>query len=419
MLDVTDRRAAVANLVQARWGDLLAEIGRTVVERDDARLPPPPDLMAATGSTGLQAFPLPPEAGGEDADALTWGMILEQIGYHCADSALPVIINHQVDIARFVCESGRADLIETYAIPIAQGRCGAGIAYTENADAFSFRTVLRRKGDGYVLAGYKSYVTGGQISDVFLTYPLDEAGDMQACLVQSDDPGVTVRPAEPMGMRTAGAASVTFDDVPLPAGRVLEANDGLTHAQRFLSNQRLWIACAPLGRAQAVLDDCAARLAGTVRYGERVAELKNVEASLGRMFVAVETARVMLYHALSRVADGRAEPIFDPVVSAAKYFAVEQIRFVLERAFGVLGGYGFYGTPHLGRYMRDFAGLALVAGTQDILEVNLGAGVVARAGRPPSRAGFEEDYERMMGPRHSPHGADTSTPQMGVDLLNR
>lgn len=73
--------------------------------------------------------------------------------------------------------------------------------------------------------------------------------------------------------------------------------------------------------------------------------------------------------------------MFDPILSAAKHFAAEQIRFVLESAFRVSGGYGFYGTPHLGRYMRDFSGLTLVAGTNDILETNLGAGVVARAGR--------------------------------------
>ncbi|WP_228000045.1 acyl-CoA dehydrogenase family protein [Nocardia australiensis] len=374
-----DRRAEVAELVRDRWGGLLAEINKTVVERDDARLPPPPELMAATGATGLQALSLPPVAGGENVDALTWGMVLEQVGYYCEDSALPLIMNHQVDIARLVCESGRADLIERYAVPIAQGRSGAGIAYTEDADAFSFRTVLRRKGDDHILSGHKSYITGGLMSDVFLTYVMDEAGDMQACMVERNDPGVTVTPSQPLGMRTAGAASVTFEDVLLPADRILEATDGLTHAQRFLSNQRLWIACAPLGRAQAVLEECATHLITSTRYGEPVAELKNVEASLGRMYVAVESARSMLYHALARVADGRNELVFDPVVAAAKYAAVEQIRFVLERALGILGGHAFYGTPHLGRYMRDFAGLSLAAGTQDILEANLGAGVVARA----------------------------------------
>ncbi len=378
MDDVTDRRAEVADLVDARWGDLLAEIGSTVVERDEARLPPPPGLMTATGTSGLQAYSLPRAAGGAEAGALTWGMVLEQVGYRCADSALPLILNHQIDIARLVCESGRTDLIERYAVPIARGEYGAGIAYTEDADAFSFRTVLRRKDDGYVLSGYKSYVTGGLISDVFLTYPLDESGDMLACLVQADDPGVTVTAAEPLGMRTAGAASVTFDDVPLPADRILEATDGLTHAQRFLSHQRLWLACAPLGRARAVLEECAARTASSIRYGEPVAGLKNVEASLGRMYVAIESARAMLYRALSWMDTGRAEPVFDPVIAAAKYHAVDRIRFVLERALNVLGGFGFYGTPHPGRYLRDFVGLVLAAGTQDTLEVNLGASVVAR-----------------------------------------
>jgi alkylation response protein AidB-like acyl-CoA dehydrogenase len=382
VVDPVDRRAQVAEFVRERWGELLAEISRTVVERDEARLPPPADLMALAGSTGLLALALPREVGGENVDALTWGMVLEQIGYRCADSAFPLIVNHQNDVAKLVYESGRADLIEAYVIPLARGEFGVGMAYTEGTDAFSFRTLLRRKGEDFILSGHKSYVTSALMSEVFLTYALDEVGDMQGCMVRRDDPGVILTPAQPVAMRTAGPAAITFEDVPLSADRIVVASDGLTHAQRFLSYQRLWAACAPLGRAQAVLEDCATRLATTVRYGETVADLKNVQASLGRMYVALESARAMLYHALGRVADGRAEPVFDPVVAAAKYFAVEQIRFVLERALALLGGHGFYGTPHLGRYMRDFAGLTLVAGTQDILEVNLGAGVVARAGRP-------------------------------------
>ncbi|MGW7531295.1 acyl-CoA dehydrogenase family protein [Amycolatopsis sp. NPDC054798] len=381
MRDLSERQAEIADLVDSRWGSLLDEIGATVAERDEARLPPPPALVEALAAAGLHGLSLDPEIGGAGVDVLTWGMVLEQIGYRCLDSALPMIVNHTIDIARFVHESGRSDLIERYATPICKGTLGAGIAYTEDADAWSFKTLLRRKGEDFVLTGYKSYVTAGTMSDVFLTYPLDEAGDMVACLVERNDPGVTVTPAEPIGMRTAGAAALVFEDVLLPADRILQATDGLTHAQRFLSNQRLWITCAPLGRAQRVLEDCAARLSASIRYGEPVSGLKNVEATLGRMYVAIEAARAMLYHALDRVGAGRAEPVFDPVLSAAKHFAAEQLRFVLESAFRVLGGYGFYGTPHLGRFMRDFSGLTLVAGTNDILETNLGAGVVARAAR--------------------------------------
>jgi alkylation response protein AidB-like acyl-CoA dehydrogenase len=378
---VMDRRGEVANLVLTRWGDLLNEISASVVDRDAAELPPPPELMAAAASTGLQALALPRQVGGEGVDPLTWGMVLEQIGYRCMDVAFPLLLSIRTTIAQLLYETGRADVIEGYVIPIAEGRCAAGTAYTEDADAFAFHTQIHRKGDGYVLSGHKVYVTGGLLTDVFLTYPLDEAGDMVACLVHRDDPGVRVTPADGLGHRTTAAGTVTFDDVLLPADRLVAASDGLTHAQRFLSDQRLWIVCAPLGRAQAVLEDCVARLTGTIRYGESVAGMKNVQSSLGRMYVAIESARAMLYHALSYVTAGGAEPIFDPVVSAAKYFVAEQVRFVLELALRVLGGYGYYGTPHLGRYIRDYAGLAVAAGTQDILEVNLGATAVARAGR--------------------------------------
>lgn len=43
---------------------------------------------------------------------------------------------------------------------------------------------------------------------------------MVACLVERNDPGVKVIPAEPQGMRTAGAAALTFDDVLLPPDHV-------------------------------------------------------------------------------------------------------------------------------------------------------------------------------------------------------
>lgn len=381
MVDVADRQAEITDMVGSRWGPLLDEVSKTVVERDEARLPPPAELMDALATAGLHRLSLSPAIGGAGADVLTWGIVLEQIGYRCADSALPMIINHTIDIARFIEESGRGDLIEKYAKPIGQGAISAGIAYTEDADAWSFTTLLRRKGDDFVLSGFKSYVTAGAMSDVFLVYALDESGDMVACLVERDDPGVTVTPAAPLGMRTAGATSLTFEDVPLTAERILEPSDGLTHAQRFLSNQRLWITCAPLGRAQRILEDCATWLSGSIRYGEPVAGLKNVEATLGRMYVAIESTRSMLYRALTHVGAGHAEPVFDPLLSAAKCFAADQIRFVLESAFRVMGGQGFYGTPHLGRYLRDFSGLPIVAGTNDILEINLGAGVVARSPR--------------------------------------
>lgn len=309
---------------------------------------------------------------------MAWGKALEQIGYLCEDVAFPLLISIRTTIARMLFDTGRADLVEQYAIPIARGDCAVATAYTEDADPFSMQTRLRRDGDAFVLNGHKTYVSGGVLADVFLTYSADDAGDMVASLVHRDDSGVEVRPMESIGHRSSGAASVTFDEVRVPPARLIQASDGLTHAQLFLNDRRLLICCAPLGRAQAILERCVARLSTTVRYGEPLTEMKNVQATLGRMYVAIEASRATLYRALRHMVDGEGDPVFDPTVSAAKYFVAQQVQYVLDQAFRVLGGHAYYGDLDFGRYLRDFVGLEAAAGTQDILETNLGAATIVR-----------------------------------------
>lgn len=377
MPTVMERHGQVADMVRVRWGDLLAEMNRTAHQRDVAELPPPPETMRAAAEAGLPGLALPKELGGGGVDRLTWGMVLEQIGYLCTDTGFPHLLSINATIAQALYDTGRSALIERYVVPLAEGRYAAGIAYSEDADAFSFKTRLRKAGDVHLLSGAKQYITGGLLANALLTYALDDAGDMQACMVHSDDPGVKVTRADALGYRTTAAGTVTFDNVQITPDRMVTDQDGLTHAQRLLSDQRLWVVCAPLGRAQGILEECVARLDGTVRYGEKLAEFRNVQVSLGRMYVAIESARAMLYRALSHLDTGAADPVFDPIVSAAKCFVVDQVRLVVDLALRLQGGHGYYGHPDLGRYLRDYTGLAIAGGTQDILEANLGAIAVA------------------------------------------
>lgn len=66
------------------------------------------------------------------------------------------------------------------------------------------------------------------------------------------------------------------------------------------------------------------------------------------------------------------------MVSAAKHFVIEQARFVLDRSLRVLGGYPCLEDLRFGRYLRDFATLIPVAGTQDLREDTLGAMAAAQ-----------------------------------------
>ena len=369
--------AAVRRQVEARWGRLLAEVDAGAADRDAADTPLPKRFLAAAGAQGLLGLSLPRSVGGEGIDPLRWILVLEEVGYRCRDGGFALILGVRVAIAQALIELGRPDVVARYVRPLVAGELGLALAYSEDADAFAMRTTLTRTTGGFRLSGHKDFMTGGQQADVFLTYARNHTGDLVGCLVHRDDPGVEIVSLNPIGTRTSGPAALLLEDVPLPEHRIVVPTDGLGHAQRLLNARRLMVAAAPIGRARDLVERSAARLSHAIRLDEPLADRPNVQAALGRMYIAVETARAILYRAAERVAGGQSDPVFDPLVSTAKHVGVTGVRSVLEEALHVLGGHFYYGDPYFGTCLRDFAGLVAVAGTQDLLEINLGALVAA------------------------------------------
>lgn len=377
-MDESPSDVEIRDVVQRRWGALLAEVSDGADERDTTGAVLPAKYLAAAGEAGPLSFAAPKEAGGDGKDLLTWGRIVEQIGYLCEDLSFGVLVNIAVSVAHCLTATGRADLVAGYAAPVVRGERISGVAYTEYADPFSLNTTLTRHGGGYLLSGFKSFVSGGLLADSFLVYALDETGDMVGCLAERDDPGVVVQRVDSTCFRSLGGASLTLQQVPLAADRLVVASDGLAHAQEGLSFRRILHIGSPLGRAQAIFETCLARLNTTVRYGQPLADMANVQAILGQMYIALQAARATYYQALSIFTRGEAEPGFDPVISAAKHFVIEQVQFVLHRSLRVLGGYPCLEDLRFGRYLRDFAGLVPLSGAQDTIEVQLGALAVSQ-----------------------------------------
>lgn len=374
----------ITELVRGRWGPLLAEIGAGAADRYTKGTTLPRKFLAMAGEAGIQALSFPREQGGGGFDPVTWGRILEEIACQCEEAAFPIILSMSTGVASVLCKTGEEAVLRKYALPLISGERTATLAFSEDADLFSLRTILRRTETGYRLSGRKDYITGGLVADLFLTYARDGDGCLVACLVEADQTGVEVQPAGGIGFRTCGMASLTLHDVELAREQVITGEEGLGHAQLYLNHRRLILSCLVTGLMRALFDRCLARLRVTVRHDQPVTELPNVQAAVGRMYIAVEAAKAMVHEALAKVAGGEVDPLFDPAISAAKHFATEQALYVADQAFRVLGGHGYYGDPFYGRYLRDCVGLLCAAGTQEVLEINLGALAVKAAPTRPA-----------------------------------
>jgi alkylation response protein AidB-like acyl-CoA dehydrogenase len=373
-----------AGQARERWGELIRElVNPGAAERYRAGSPIPNEVFRQSAQQGLLAYSLPTELGGAGADAFEWGLVLEELGYLCEDGSFPFFLGLRATVAATLYESNRPDIVDRYARPMALGERFGSFAFSDGTDPFSFRTIACQARDGsYVLDGEKQFTTGGLTADCYLVYAQEErTGDILVFIVERDDAGVTLGPLDLHGYRTAGLCALRLDDVRVPAERVLVAADGLSHAQNFLNRRRILLCCGPVGRMRAMWEACVNHLHSTIRYGRPLTDMQATQAAIGRMTASVQACRAVLHTALARQGAEDSDPLWDPAVTAAKYFITEQVNAFCADLFRLTGGFGYRADTGFGAFQRDVAALFSGGGAQGTLEVDLGIMAIERVTR--------------------------------------
>lgn len=364
----------IAEMVRTRFGKFIAtQINPTAEERDQTLTTFPPEVMREAADIGLVGFTVPKELGGGGNSWEVWGHTLDEIGYLSEDSGLCMLLSYRESACNLVHRSRNQHLIDKYVRPAVRGDRFIGWAYSEGQDPFSFTTSVRKENGYYVVNGVKQAVTGGLGDHVFITYGSNEQkNDIIGVMVEKDDPGVELHPVPTMGLRSLGIARLFLNNVRVPEDRLLVASDGVSHAQIFINERRITGACWVLGRMRALFEKVVDHLEQRIRYKLPLTEMQTVQATLGRMRVAIESARLFVHTMLSKTGQSDLDYLWDPWVAMAKYFLIEQATQVAHMAQQILGGYGYMQEYGFDRFMRDFYGLVPIVGTQYTLEVDLG-----------------------------------------------
>lgn len=380
---------AVFAEAEARFGDFVrAQLNDNSRERDLENQPLSREWLREAVAFGLANRAAPTEHGGGGASLREWALVLEWLGYVGDDLAAPTWLGYRHAAAALLhaLPAGGAAL----AAPIYRGARTVSVAYTEGADPFSFRSKARPVAGGYRLTGDKTWIAGGCTADAVLTFVAGPDGDLMAFLVERDDPGVTFAPRDLMGMRSLGVAAMQLDNVFVPADRLLIARDALTAAQGFFNERRLTMPCGALGRMRRLFERCVEDLSQRLRYRLPVTEMQAVQARLGQCYVAIETARTVLYDAIERAEapdepGARLDPVWDVAITTSKYYVVQQAEAVVRGLCYVLGGAAYDREQPYERALRDLHAFLHLAGTQATLEVDLGVKAIAEVEQAMAR----------------------------------
>jgi alkylation response protein AidB-like acyl-CoA dehydrogenase len=331
----------------------------------------PWDVNAALVAADLHAVHVPEQYGGVGADAIASAIVIEEIARVCCASALIPAVNKLGTMGLLL--AGNEELKTDYLGRLARGEGLFSYCLSEpeaGSDAANMKTRAVRDGDSYVLNGTKRWITNAGVSEFYtvmaVTDPDAGARGISAFVVEKSDAGVSFgAPEKKMGIKGSPTAEVYFDNVRIPAERMIgEEGTGFKTALRTLDHTRLTIGAQALGVAQGAVDFCIRYVQERKQFGKPIADFQGVSFLLADMAMKTEAARSLIYTAAAM--SERMDPNLTFMSAAAKCFASDVAMEVTTNGVQLLGGYGYTRDFPLERMMRDAKITQIYEGTNQI-----------------------------------------------------
>src|SRR5271165_3859334 len=214
-------------------------------KRWDREAAQPAEFIQGLRDLGLFGLIIPEEHGGLGLSNAGYARVLSQTSSHDSSVSLTVGAHSSIGM-KGILLCGTAEQRARYLPKLAAGEMIAAFCLTESgagSDAASIRTRAEKNADGaWTLNGEKIWITNGGIADLYTVFArtASAAGKITAFVVEAAWPGVSHGHHEDkMGIRASSTTTVSFADVRVPAGNVLDAEGkGFKVAMAILNNGR-------------------------------------------------------------------------------------------------------------------------------------------------------------------------------------
>jgi len=330
----------------------------------------PTEVIDCLRANGYLGAPLPAECGGGGMDAITYGLLTEEIGRGCSSLRSLLTVHDMVTLA--IWRWGSRELKAKVARSAGTGETLCALALTEKeagSDAASVQTVAIKEGDEYVISGGKKWITFGQVADFFLVLARME-DKLTAFLVPSDAPGFSRRPIRGIvGARASLLAEMEFNRCRIPSLNIVgRPGFGLSHVfSTALDLGRYSVAWGSVGIAQACLDACLEYTASRTQGGVLIREHQLIQRKLTDMIVNTRAARLLCYRAGYLRDTGNPAAMSETLI--AKYFASLAAVAAANDAVHLHGANGLTEEYSVARYLRDSKVMEIIEGSTEIQQI--------------------------------------------------
>ncbi|HVU73434.1 MAG TPA: acyl-CoA dehydrogenase family protein [Mycobacteriales bacterium] len=339
----------------------------------------PRSFARRLGDLGITGLAVPEAYGGAGVNSYRFSAILSEefaralVGPGSLRTHMDIVMPY---FLAYASEEQR----ERWFPRLASGEMLTAIAMTEpgtGSDLAGITTRADRDGDGYVLNGAKTFITGGIIADAVIVVARtgDDAADRRRGLtllvVEDGMPGFRKgRNLPKLGLRPQDTAELTFDDVRVPAtNRLGEEGHAFTYLGNNLPKERLSIAVAAVAAAQAALRITVDYVKDRKAFGQPVSSFQNTKFELASVATELEAAQCLVDRAIEDLDDGLLTPVD---AAKAKLFCTELQSRVVDRCLQLFGGYGYMLEMPISRLYADARVTRIYGGTSEVMRTIIG-----------------------------------------------
>jgi acyl-CoA dehydrogenase len=327
------------------------------------------------GAEGFLGPNAPVEYGGAGADFLFSAIVMEELSRIRAHAMMVSL--HSDIVMPYLIHYGTDEQKRKYLPGAISGNTILGIAMTEpgtGSDLANVQTRAIRDGDAYVLDGVKTFISNGQIGNLFVVVaksdPVAEPAHrgITLFLVEGDTPGFERgRNLDKLGLKGQDTSELFFHECRIPVeNRLGQEGQGFKILMQQLQQERLCIAVASIASCRRSLDDTVAYVKEREAFGQRIAGFQNTQFKLAELATEIEIGLAFIDKLLA--AHVRGDDVVSEV-SMAKWWSTDLQKKVAAECLQLHGGYGFMSEYPISTDYADAAVQSIYAGSNEIMKV--------------------------------------------------
>ncbi len=284
---------------------------------------------------------------------------------------------HSRLVAPYIGQLGTEEQKQRLLPKCVSGQTILGIAMTEpdaGSDLAGMKTRAEDRGDHWLLNGSKTYISNGQIGDVFIvvarTDPERRHGLGLFIVERGMEGFVRGRNLKKMGLKAQDTSELFFADVKVPKANVLgEPGKGFHSLTHFLAEERLITAAGAIAVAQTAFDLTLEFVKSRKAFGRPIGTFQNSRFKMAEMRAKIDALQVFVDQCVIEHNANRLDPV---TAAEVKYLTTELEGQVVDECVQLHGGAGYMDEYPISRLYTNARISRILAGSNEIMREIIG-----------------------------------------------